>query len=1117
MFTACKTRTNRLRPGSIGRHLTIGEPSLSLAGNFVSSRRFSWLSFLPGTLLLHFRKYSNCYLLMCVLLMLIPGVTTLNPMSAAGPLIFVLLVSEIREFIQEWMAWNRDKLVNNASVLVLSDCKDNLFTIGRWASLKPGAVVKIREGEEIPADLVLLSSSGLLAFVETSKLDGETNLKRKVPISCPESASLLAEIQHADMYRFKGLVNGAHPLSIENLLLRGSRLKSTEWIIGVVVYAGRDTKAEINAAAQKDSAKFIKSTKLDLLMNRAVFALFACQLVLCALLSWASIQTEYVDAGGLWYLTKSKGASQDQHPSIDDVFEGRGWLMQFCSFMIILATFIPASMWVACEVIRMCHAFSIDRDKISNIKCNSQNMHDDLGQITHIFSDKTGTLTANEMQFVGCLIGGRNFQQKNDSYPASEPTLTFDGVNAPSAELVAELIDVYGNLFSTPTGSISPRRKPSALDSTENARSLLFFKVLALCHTCELGRASSPDEGALVSLAAEVGLNYLVENESCTPLRIVEFTSERKMMTVAVKIEQVVYVLTKGADSSVLGRCSGSSDAEISSTQKAVDRFCAQGLRVLCIAGKELSMTEWDLMAHAFERAEVAESLGQANDLERLVKELESGLSILGCTAVKDALQPRVIESLQSFKNAGIRFAMITGDKRETAIGVAQSCGLITNKNNVHVMLAHPRMFGGGNFVPLTLLQELNGICGIQESVSNGSSEGWGGSDSRFSVIVDGGTLLSISLSDTAAKRLADVVNHPQCETAIFCRVSPKQKGEIVEIFKKFSQSDTRILAIGDGTNDINMLRLSHVGVGIAGREGSQAANSADYSIKAFNDLYRLMFYHGRICSYRLSNFVHIFAYKNVAFTLCQLWYNFYCTFSGASLFEGWYIMLFNSCFGSMPFWMGSLFDVDVYSDKNSYGDKLDGLSDRDWDTVIVPRLYKEAQLHFKPKSFAKWFGYGLLHSVIIFFGASVFRSDIAGHNGTVMDAWIYSVLVYTVLVTVVSFMNLLYTAEITLMFISLIVVFNFAAYFIFVFVYDWIMRSTSDPVAYSSENVFCNISFWLIVTILSFLCIVPNLILRVRKLFGLSSQKTTLTETLNLVNVGTLLVKSFSSKTKLP
>lgn len=112
----------------------------------------------------------------------------------------------------------------------------------------------------------------------------------------------------------------------------------------------------------------------------------------------------------------------------------------------------------------------------------------------------------------------------------------------------------------------------------------------------------------------------------------------------------------------------------------------------------------------------------------------------------------------------------------------------------------------------------------------------------------------------------------------ICCRVTPLQKAMVVELVKKSKEAVT--LAVGDGANDVSMIKTAHIGVGISGQEGLQAVLASDYSIGQFRFLERLLMVHGRWSYYRMSKFLRYFFYKNFAFTLCHIWFAFFCGFS---------------------------------------------------------------------------------------------------------------------------------------------------------------------------------------------------------------------------------------------
>lgn len=151
------------------------------------------------------------------------------------------------------------------------------------------------------------------------------------------------------------------------------------------------------------------------------------------------------------------------------------------------------------------------------------------------------------------------------------------------------------------------------------------------------------------------------------------------------------------------------------------------------------------------------------------------------------------------------------------------------------------------------------------------------------------------------------------CEAVICCRVSPAQKADVVKLVK---DDDKKLitLAIGDGANDCSMILEAHIGVGLYGNEGMRAVQSGDYALGEFQFLWRLILVHGRWAYIRNADLILYFFYKNVVFTLPQMYFAFINGYSGQTIYDQWYISFYNLFFTSLPLAAKAVFDQDINS-----------------------------------------------------------------------------------------------------------------------------------------------------------------------------------------------------------
>ncbi|XP_037550714.1 probable phospholipid-transporting ATPase VD [Nematolebias whitei] len=437
-----------------------------------------------------------------------------------------------------------------------------------------------------------------------------------------------------------------------------------------------------------------------------------------------------------------------------------------------------------------------------------------------------------------------------------------------------------------------------------------------------LYEAESPDEAALVyaarayhcTLRGRSAESLLVElpgidSLSVQLLHILPFDSNRKRMSVVVRhpLTGQVVVYTKGADSVImdLAETPKGAEQEIYShvreqTQKHLDSYAREGLRTLCIATKVLEEEEYVVW---LKRQLLAES--SIENREELLLEsaelLETDLNLLGCTGIVDRLQEDVPETIEALQKAGIKVWVLTGDKQETAVNVANACKLL--RSDDQLLTANC----GSKDSCAALLEELilevqSGGDGLMERTDESSSS----SATSFVLVIDGRTL-EWALQDELKGSFLELSQ--KCKAVICCRSTPLQKSKMVHLIR--DQLGVMALAVGDGANDVSMIQVADVGIGISGQEGMQAVMSSDFAISRFKHLKKLLLVHGHWCCHRLANMILYFIYKNVMYVNLLFWYQFFCGFSGSVMINAWVLILFNLVFTSVPPLIYGILDQD--------------------------------------------------------------------------------------------------------------------------------------------------------------------------------------------------------------
>ena len=811
-------------------------------------------------------------------------------------------------------------------------------------------------------------------FIRTDQLDGETDWKLRLASPLTQStptaefvrlrvtggkpdkkvndfAGTLELVPNKDLatrYRHhEDEPAKSAPLTVDNTAWANTVIASNGITLAVILYTGPQTRSALSTAPSRSKVGLLEY-EMNSLTKILCFLTLALSIILVAL----------------------EGFNGDGHP----------WYVKIMRFLVLFSTIVPISLRVNLDLGKSVYSWFIHRDPgIPGVVVRTSTIPEDLGRIEYLLSDKTGTLTQNEMEMKKIHVGTVSYANDAMDEVASYIKQAF---SLPSrANRSNKPLIMPSSAFTAPSqmGGTRTRREIGS-----RVRDVVL--ALALCHNVtptedeEDGelvnsyQASSPDEIAIVKWTESVGLRLASRDrggmvlESSSGDTIVQvqildvfpFTSEAKRMGIIVQFythasntrapdftEGEIWFYQKGADTAM-----SSIVAANDWLDEETANMAREGLRTLVVGRKRLSYEQYQEFSSHYQTASLAIS-GRNAGMQKVVSQhLEHDLELLGVTGVEDKLQRDVKTSLELLRNAGIKIWMLTGDKVETARCVAISSRLAARGQYIYTMAKQRRKENAQEHVDF--LRSKPNSC----------------------LLIDGESL-SLMLTHFKLEFISAAIQLP---AVVACRCSPTQKADIAKLIKEYTKK--RVCCIGDGGNDVSMIQAADVGVGIVGKEGRQASLAADFSIEQFYHLTKLLVWHGRNSYKRSAKLAQFVIHRGLIIAVCQTIFSIAIKFEPEGLYKDWLLVGYATVYTAMPV-LSLVLDKDV--DENLAN--------------LYPELYKEltSGRSLSYRTFFVWVFVSIYQGSMIQ-GLSQILTDVEGPK---MVAVSYTVLVLNELLMV--------------------------------------------------------------------------------------------------------------------
>lgn len=866
--------------------------------NSQKTSSFAYIELFFRVIIKQMNTFYSAYFIILGLLELFPDISTTKWWETFLPLLIVFL---LEYGVQAKGLYNSQKSNRKDDKRLYSITRDHDESKKPSKSIQPGDLIEICDQATVPCDCILLHTEQSSIFINTSKIDGETDVKDRLPIRTPLTfkdndyfkslnATVVAtpaqsgsrevsgeisfytnqpfdfenddtnDINNSEHVGYRQGIDGSVTCQFDtsSFIERGSLIETDGNHLLLALYTGKYCRSDSTVTTTT-----IGNTLIDDYLEKISMFIFVFQLLISAVFSalgYIEIRDEikyYED------LKKTDPKVQPYIPLSTLYYDRTGMWMILVIFVrnfLMLSFMVPITLKILLPIFRFIYGVFfiskdlnfVDPDTGNQAESVNSNITENLGALNVIVSDKTGTLTKNKLTLISLAIGDTK----------------------------------YGDSRRAPT-IIEDQDLRTKLTNSSEEYFVLTFQALSICHTIKVYEnsqefhGSSQDELAILTALQKLGWKWHEDLDSrriesplgtfdVRILKVNTFDRKRMKMSVVVQMGDSVFCFMKGASERVMRSCTAKS-GELATNY---EMYQQKGLRTMSISYKRIDRYHPSIT----------------------LEELEEDHILLATMGIEDALQNDVQLTLDILSDAGLKIWVATGDAKMNTLVVSSMLHLLrSNEPIVHIDIGTLRDEAG---LPESLHQ-------TEDCPTGFSTKAMLVAENSYSTVVNAedDQVLREALQK---KSFIQALYRSRC--VIFYRCKPKTKRDIAICLQNEGK---RVLGIGDGYNDTLLLRASDVGVGIIAPDGSKAFATCDFAIPAFRSLGRLILIHGHQSLHRSVLVVHFSFYKAVMFAVCQSVYQIWTEFSGQSLFDNFALICFNNIWTLLPI-LSLLFEKDI-------------------------------------------------------------------------------------------------------------------------------------------------------------------------------------------------------------